>query len=392
MKIIHTSDWHIGKKLNGRSRLSEQAEILNEIIDIADAEKADLVLVAGDIFDTSVPSAEAEELFFKTAMRLASNNRAVVVISGNHDDYLRLSACRDFASRSNVYIFGGGDKPPVGNDENNVYAEKTGKYHCVINAVKKSGDKVYLGLLPYPCERAGEVFEGDTFEQKTASRINACFKGNDENLPAIFMAHIFMLGGTAGESERAIELGGTRLVDKKLVPEFCVYTALGHLHKRQIISRERNMLYSGSIAGYAFDEAGIEKSVTSFELKNGKAENIKAIALKKGKKLVNLVAANLEDGKKLLQSNSDCLVKLTLKLNHALSEKESKELAGDYPALVELNLQIAGGDGYEKETDRRTLSEKEAFEEYYKNKFDENPPADLMTLYLELMGDGNETA
>lgn len=392
MKIIHTSDWHIGKKLNGRSRLLEQAEILNELTDISDREKAELVLVAGDVFDTSIPSAESEELFFKTVMRLANKNRAVVIISGNHDDWQRLSACRDFASLSNVYIFGGSEKPPAGNEKNDVYAEKTDKYSCVINAEKSGGGRVYLGLLPYPCERAGEVFEGDTFEQKMQSRIAACFKNYSGDIPAIFMAHIFMLGGESGESERNIELGGTRLVDKKLVPDFCVYTALGHLHKRQFISREKNMLYSGAIAGYAFDEAGVEKSVTAFELNGGKVENLRAIPLEKGKKLVNLTAINLDDGKKLLQSNEDCLVKLTLKLKHALSEKESKELAGDYPNLLELNLQIAGGENGEKTIDRRTLSEKEAFEEYHKSRFGALPSGDLMNLYLELMGDDDATA
>ena len=122
-----------------------------------------------------------------------------------------------------------------------------------------------------------------------------------------------MLGGESGERERNIELGGTRLVDKKLVPDFCVYTALGHLHKRQVISTVKNILYSGAIAGYAFDEAGIEKSVTAFELKGGKVENLRVIPLEKGKKLVNLAAINLDDGKKLLQINEDCLVKLTYK-------------------------------------------------------------------------------
>lgn len=384
MKIIHTSDWHIGKKLNGRSRISEQTDILNEITDIADAEKAELVLVAGDVFDTSVPSAEAEELFFKTVMRLAKQDRAVVIISGNHDDWQRLSACRDFAALSNVYIFGGGDKPPAGNIKNAVFAEKTGKYHCVINS-KTSGERVYLGLLPYPCERRGEVFEGDDFESKTASRINACFEDNAENLPVIFAAHIFMLGGTCGESERAIELGGTRLVDKKLIPDFCAYSALGHLHKRQVIDGARNIVYSGAIAGYAFDEANVEKSVTAFDFSGGKVENIKIIPIKSGKKLVNLVAASVEDGKKLLCDYSDCLVKLTLKLPHALSEKETKELAGDYPALVELNLQIANGENVEKTADRRKLSEKEAFEEYHKSKFGAAPSEELMALYLELM-------
>ncbi len=200
-----------------------------------------------------------------------------------------------------------------------------------------------------------------------------------------------MLGGSSGESERDIELGGTRLVDKSLIPEKCVYTALGHLHKRQIISRERNVIYSGAIAGYAFDEVGVQKSVTVFEVLGGAVQNLQVVPLNSGKKLVNLTACDVSDAKKLLGQYSDCLIRLVLKLEHPLSEKESKELAGDYPALVELSLQIAGRND-EKTADRRALSEKQAFEKYYESRYGALPPDELLQLYLELMGADDETS
>lgn len=392
MKILHTSDWHLGKKLNGRARIAEQAQILNELCSVCERERIDVVLLSGDVFDSSVPSAEAEELFYKTAFRMAGKTRALVIISGNHDDWQRLSACRELAALCNVYVFGGLEAPPVGDKTNFTYAEKTGKNYCVISS-NGGAERVYIGLLPYPTD----VREGAkelSFEDKMRERINACFAANTEGLPQIFAAHIFMLGGTAGESERDIELGGTRLVDKSLVPKNCVYTALGHLHKRQVISREQNIVYCGAIAGYAFDEAGVEKSVTAFEVNVEKRtiENLRVIPLNCGKRLVSLVACDINSAKQLLQSYGDCWVKLTLKLEHPLSEKESKELAGDYPALCELNLQIAAAD-CEKTVDRRALSEKEAFIEYHKSKYGAEPSAELLNLYLELMGDNdNETA
>lgn len=402
MKILHTSDWHLGKKLNGKPRLLEQAEILNELCGIVEREGIDLVLLAGDVFDSSIPPADAEELFYKTAFRLAGEKRALIIISGNHDDWQRLSACRDLAALRNVYVFGGQEAPPAGDKNNLIYAQKTGNNYCVISA-RGGAERLYLGLLPYP----SDVREGSkdiTFEQKMRERITACFANNAESLPQILVAHLFMLGGTAGESERDIELGGTRLVDKTSIPENCLYTALGHLHKRQVISHEKNILYSGAIAGYAFDEVGVQKSVTVFELNFGGAggegsgnngaavENLRVIPLEKGKKLVSLVAVDVSSAKQLLERYGDCWVKLTLKLEHPLSEKESKELYGDYPALCELILQIAAA-GYEKTSDRRALSEKEAFIEYHKSKYGAEPSAELLNLYLELMGDtDNETA
>ena len=92
MKILHTSDWHIGKRLMDRERLPEQREALEELVRICEDEQADVVLVAGDVFDTFMPSAEAEEVFFHAVKRLAGARRAVVLISGNHDDGVRLAA------------------------------------------------------------------------------------------------------------------------------------------------------------------------------------------------------------------------------------------------------------------------------------------------------------
>lgn len=386
MEILHVSDLHIGKKLNGRSRLEEQREVLDELCAIADEQKTDLALIAGDVFDTSVPSAEAEELFFSFLQKFATEKRAVVIISGNHDDWQRLCASRSLAARANVYVFGGNDAPPAGEKNNAVYAESTGVFDCVI---KKGAERVYLGLLPYQSEqRFGEKKTELTFDEKMRLKIEECFKNNVEDLPQIFVGHLFMLGGSASEGERSIELGGTRLVSKDLIPEKCLYSALGHLHKRQNIDLKRHILYSGSILGYSFDEAGIEKSVTCFTLNGFSVENERVIAFERGKKLVNLTANNLETGKELLLRYCDCLAKLTLKLDHALSEKESKELLTGYPSLCELVLTTSAESAADcKAKDRRKLSDEEAFKEYYKSKFGDYPPDELLALYLGFMAE-----
>ena len=106
MRILHTSDWHIGKRLMGRDRLDEQAAVLDEIVRICETEKVELVLVAGDIFDTYLPSAEAEDLFFSKIRAVAGEDRAVLIISGNHDDGVRLSASAPLSVGVGIYIVG----------------------------------------------------------------------------------------------------------------------------------------------------------------------------------------------------------------------------------------------------------------------------------------------
>ena len=100
MNILHTSDWHIGKRLMDRERLPEQIEALDELAVICERERVDLVLVAGDVFDTYMPSAEAEEVFFRAVKKLAGSSRAVVIVSGNHDDGVRLAASAPLAAES----------------------------------------------------------------------------------------------------------------------------------------------------------------------------------------------------------------------------------------------------------------------------------------------------
>ena len=219
--------------------------------------------------------------------------------------------------------------------------------------------------------------------------IAACFAENKEDLPEILVSHIFMLGGLAGEGERDIELGGTRLVNPTLIPEKCLYTALGHLHKRQIINRERHILYSGAILQYSFDEAGTKKSVTCFEIKNGSVINEEEIEITKGKKLARLSALSVDEGETLALKYPDFLVQLKLCLSSPMSEEETRRILG-LKNVVELKLESKISTENDATPDRRTLNEKEAFSEYYKSRYGEEVPDKLLTVYLKLMQEGCE--
>ena len=150
MNILHTSDWHIGKRLMDRERLPEQIAALDEIVRICDERDVDLVLVAGDVFDTYMPSADAEEVFFRAVKRIAGEKRAVVIVSGNHDDGVRLAASAPLAAEEGIYLFGGGyDVVPVGG-ERAVKAVASGEGYVVIANAR--GEQVYINALPYPNE------------------------------------------------------------------------------------------------------------------------------------------------------------------------------------------------------------------------------------------------
>lgn len=384
MKILHTSDLHLGKKLNGKiTRYGEQIEVLKEIGSLCDSEGVDILLVAGDVFDTFIPAAEAEEIFFEFLNAVSSPSRAVVIISGNHDDWQRLSASSSLAGKYNAYIFGGENTPTLGGGL--VKATKIGNNFVEIF---KGEEGVYIGALPYLGEiKVGEKRRDISYGERVKEYIDGCFNANEKGLPQILLAHLFMLGGSKGSEERDIELGGARIVEPSLINENIIYTALGHLHKRQVISSERNVLYSGAPLQYAFDEVGHEKSVTLFEICDNKVQNLKVVPLKAGKPLAKIVAADLASAKNLLAMYEDSHVHLTLKLNEVLSEVESKELISSYPQLVDYSLEIHSDAVAIEGEDRKRLNDRELFEAYYRKEYDNEVPESILELYLKALSE-----
>ena len=145
MKIIHTSDWHLGKRLSGKNRLEEQRAVIGEIAEICKSEKADVLIVAGDVFDTFVPPAEAEELFY-AAIKQISDYCVVAVIAGNHDDSLRLSAAKGLAKASGILLLGDGQKHETfeGNFASQLTRIETGENFVRIT---RGGETLNLGYL-----------------------------------------------------------------------------------------------------------------------------------------------------------------------------------------------------------------------------------------------------
>lgn len=384
MKILHTSDWHIGKRLVSRDRLQEQAEVLDEIVEICEREGVELVLVAGDIFDTYTPSAEAEELFYEKIKKVAGENRAVLLISGNHDDGVRLSAAAPLAEEYGIYIVGNDRTAALrkGKDRK-VYPSRGGKGYIV---VENGEQAVYVSLLPYPNEaRFREEKSELSYLEQMGKWLQEGMADNADNLPSVLMAHIFVAGGSVSQGERDIELGGARAIPASNLPN-CQYIALGHLHKKQHMG-SGHCYYSGSPLQYAFDEVA-DKSVKVFDLTADGVQNLQDVALTRGKKLVRLEASDVETALGLLEKYPDNYVELTLVLSQPLTSADSKALNA-HDNLVSLIAEIHGEESVEFES-RKGLSDEELFNMFYKNSFGAQPKEELKTLFLQTMTELSE--
>ena len=383
MRILHTSDWHIGKRLMGRERLLEQAEVLDEIIGICEREEIELVLVAGDIFDTYTPSAEAEELFYSKIKKIAGETRAVLIISGNHDDGVRLSAASPLAEEYGIYIVGNDRKPVPCNGKRKVTALQSGKGYAVFG---NGDERIFVSALPYPNEaRFKEESSELSYLERIQKWIDEGESGNVEKLPSVFMAHLFVLGGEISDGEREIDLGGARAIPVGALPN-SDYIALGHLHKKQKMGKG-HCYYSGSPLQYAFDERA-DKSVKVFDLTTNGVSAFKEVELFKGKKLVRLEADSVENGLALLKEYPDSLVELTLRLSSPLTGSQTAALAAE-ENLVSLLPEINTEETIEFSS-RKGLSDEALFTAYYQASYGKEPKEELKTLFLETLAQTQE--
>lgn len=254
MKLIHLSDLHIGKRVNEFSMLEDQEYILTKIINIIDDEKPDAVLIAGDVYDKSVPSGEAVQVFDDFLVRLAKRNLQTFVISGNHDSPERLAFGGRLMDISGIHM------SPVYN----------GKVEPI--SLEDGYGKVNFYMLPFiKPVHVRRFFEEENIESYTdAVRVVIDNMNVNENERNVIITHQFVTGAERSESEE-VSVGGSDNVDASVFEKFD-YVALGHIHGPQNIGSEK-IRYCGTPLKYSFSEANHKKSVTVVNLgEKGKLE------------------------------------------------------------------------------------------------------------------------
>ena len=224
MRLLHTSDWHVGKTIRGHSRHNEHVEALDEIVNIADEREVDVVLVAGDLFESAAPNPDSESLVYDTLLRLANNSRHVAVIAGNHDNGRRLTAVAPLLDLANIAMVTEPLAPADGG----------------VRSIDVAGERLNLAMLPFVSQRgivrASELMQGAAFQhaqiyaKRMAALIEVLTSGFDPDSVNVVLAHAFVLGGTAGGGERAAHLIDEYAISSQAFPPTASYIALGHLH------------------------------------------------------------------------------------------------------------------------------------------------------------------
>lgn len=275
MKILHTSDWHIGRSLYGRKRYDEFSKFLDWLAETIQKEYVDVLLVAGDIFDTSAPSNRAQELYYRFLCRVATSScRHVVVIAGNHDSPSFLNAPKELLKALDVHVIG---LLPE-NQEDEVFVLRN----------DDDSPELIVCAVPYLRDRDIRVAEaGESVEDKERKLIDGIRSHYADvaalaeqkrlefgaEIPIIAMGHLFTAGGKTIDDDgvRELYVGSLAHVSAGIFPENLDYLALGHLHVPQKVNGSEVMRYSGSPLPMGFGEAKQQKSVCLVEFTSTKA-------------------------------------------------------------------------------------------------------------------------
>ena len=397
MRIIHTADWHIGKSLDGFSRLEEQKKFLDFFVIQVERISPDIIIIAGDIFDTANPSAVAETLFYDTLSKISANTSAlIVIIAGNHDSPKRLSSAKSLAKSHGIIIYESHDDDiEVGKYKNaTVISCNDGVIKVEIN-----GKTANIIAMPYISEnRLGESFadlsksDEDTaksFQEKFEALIRKKEEFFDKDEFNIMIAHLFAIKASISDEKVGYSLGGAYIVDSSAFAKTADYIALGHVHKYQVVGgTDKRAYYSGSPIHYNKTEVKTQKKVIlDIIIDDEKNLSVNEIEIPIFKKIEIWNADSIEEAvtMSLDKKDEESFVYLNIKTDKVISNDDIRQIKSNKRDIIQItpimeigNIQIVAENMLEK-------SDEEKFIEFFKERYETEPNENLVKRYMDII-------
>ncbi len=399
MRILHTGDWHLGKNLEGVSRLDEQELFLKDFVEIVKEEKIDLVIIAGDVYDSANPPSRAEKLFYETLKAISNDGQVLtLVISGNHDSPERLVSARPLASEHGIIMVA----TPISHVEVGEYGK-----HTIVNSDKGfieidiNGEKAVIVTVPYPSEkRLNEILytEDENQMESYNDRIRRLFEDLSSNFRDdtinIITSHLFAMGAVETGSERSIQLGGSYIIDSSCFPEEAQYVALGHIHKPMTVPNTNSRVrYAGSPLHYNKKETSFTKGCFILDI-NNKNVDVSFKEFKVYKAIEVWKCESIEEAIDMCVDKTDenSYVYLEIKTDRYIKEDEIKHMKKFKKDILEITPII---ESLEVEQSHMTnFTEKpfnEIFQAYYKKSRGLEPEQEVVDLLMSIMGEDGGT-
>jgi len=284
MKILHTSDWHLGARLCDRERFDEHKAFLSWLTDTIIREKVDILIVSGDIFDTSNPPNYGETIYYDFLCSLAETTLScTVIIGGNHDSVSKLNSAKSLLDRMNIFVLGGAAKE-LG--ETLIPVKIGGDMAAVVCAVPFLRERDIRVPTPGESweERERSIFDGIRTYYHEAAKI-ARERYDLSNIPLIGTGHLFVAGSQSGEGQRDLYVGNLGSVTTEIFPEDFSYVALGHIHRAQKVGKKDTVRYCGSPIAMDFGEDS-DKSLFIIDFEDREISNIRPVLIPQYRKLI----------------------------------------------------------------------------------------------------------
>jgi exonuclease SbcD len=404
LRLIHTADWHLGHTLHGVSRHLEHQQFLNWLLAELLAKQADALIVAGDIFDSANPSAQAQAQLYEFLVQ-AKNQQPelnIILVGGNHDSATRLDAPSSILNALGVHVVGGLQR----DNQRGIDWQR-----LIVPLTNAAGEvKAWCGAMPFlrnadlPSSEAEDALVAGvkTLYDELFSLMQQQAK-NGESL--IMTGHCYMVNGNVSElSERKILGGNQHALPVELFPKAIDYVALGHLHLAQKVGAHQHIRYSGSPIPLSFDESHYVHSVLQVDVNTGRGAEITKLKIPRHIELLRLpnskdfatlsdVLAQLES----LELNSVHesqypFVELRIKLDKpepSLRQQIEEVIARLPVRLLKITTAYTGSDGsladYQIEQRLEELQPLDVFQRCYANKYDTDAPDDITALFNELV-------
>jgi len=409
MRVLHTSDWHLGQRLVNLERTQEHEHFLNWLVQTLAQQQVDVLLMAGDVFDNGAPSNTALKLYYDFLRRAAATCcRHIIITGGNHDAISTLNAPKELLACFNIHVVGGASQDPL--DELIELRNEEGLVELVVCAVPFLRDRDVRLSVP------GESYEER--EQRIKQGIAAHYQAfvphiqgyKARQIPVVATGHLFAAGGTASDSEKEIHVGHLGQIGADQFPQEFDYVALGHLHRPQQVNNTHHIRYSGSPIPLSFSEVKDKKVVYILDFAAGRLADLHEVEIPCCRKLVRFKGP-LEKVKQqlVLFDNSDYpltawaevqveldapLPDLNQQLDEILEPKRDalQVLIHRAPILKTAVQSLA--QQVRPEADLHALREQEVFLKRCQSAFPESDHTELVATFselLELMGQAQES-
>jgi exonuclease SbcD len=400
IKILHTADWHLGKRLQEYSRIGEQRLVMLEIAAIADDQDVDAVFVAGDLFDVFNPSHDSQELFYSALFKLSNGGkRPVIAIAGNHDSHALIEAPVPLAKELGIVLVGSTEHQSLDITLPNGVRLQSKEANIIEIFFPEKNETAVVITAPYANEHLLRTYLG---EQNREEELRKILKLRWETLAKkyftktslnFFIGHFFFVKdgekpSAEPESERSIlHVGGAQAIYSSDLPNGLHYAALGHLHRHQCIDSERfPVVYSSSPLCYSFSEAGQQKCVVIFDSDFKKYETID---LKQGYELVRMRFESVNEAVTWLEAYQENYVEITIASDGPLEAESRRSIMAAHPRIVHLIPEIKNLNQTDSalQSSDLSLDMTTLFSKFFKAENGTEPSEELLTMLREVMNE-----